>query len=39
MKPRGATKVLVQVLAVLLAIAYLIPVYMTVVTSLKAPEG
>jgi len=30
--------VLVQVLAVLLAIAYLIPVYMTVVTSLKAPE-
>ena len=38
MKPKGATKVLVQILAVLLAIAYLIPVYMTVVTSLKAPE-
>lgn len=38
MKPKGASKILVQVLAVLLAIAYLIPVYMTVVTSLKAPE-
>ncbi len=38
MKPKGATRVFVQTLAVLLAIVYLIPVYMTIVTSLKAPE-
>ncbi len=38
MKPRGVTRVLVQVLAVLLAIIYLIPVYMTITTSLKSPE-
>ena len=37
-KSRGATKILVQILAILLAAAYLIPVYMTLVTSLKAPQ-
>ena len=38
MPAKGATRVFVQALALLLALVYLIPVYMTIVTSLKSPE-
>ncbi|HBN96311.1 MAG TPA: ABC transporter permease [Firmicutes bacterium] len=37
MKSRGILGVSAQILATLLAIVYLVPIYMTVVTSLKAP--
>lgn len=37
MKSRGIVNRLAQILAVLLAVAYLIPIYMTIITSLKAP--
>ncbi len=38
MPAKGATRVFVQALALLLAVVYLIPVYMTIVTSLKSPK-
>ncbi len=38
MPAKGAARVFVQALALLLAVVYLIPVYMTIVTSLKSPE-
>lgn len=31
-------RVLAQILAVLLAMVYLVPIYMTLITSLKAPD-
>ncbi|HBK59174.1 MAG TPA: ABC transporter permease, partial [Firmicutes bacterium] len=37
MQVKGAGRIFVHALAVLLAVAYLIPVYMTIITSLKAP--
>ncbi len=37
MKSSRAVRILAQILAVLLAVAYLIPIYMTLVTSLKDP--
>lgn len=37
-RPTDWTKVLAQVLVILLAFVYLVPVYMTVITSLKSPD-
>lgn len=37
MKSRGMVSIVAQILAVLLAFAYLVPIYMTIITSLKAP--
>ncbi|MDI9483922.1 MAG: carbohydrate ABC transporter permease [Bacillota bacterium] len=37
MKSRGIIGILAQLLAILLAVVYLVPIYMTIMTSLKAP--
>lgn len=37
MRYKGAVNILAQILAVLLAVAYLVPIYMAIITSLKDP--
>lgn len=37
MKSRGILGIMAQILAILLAVVYLVPIYMTIMTSLKAP--
>ena len=38
MKSRGIIGILAQLLAILLAVVYLVPIYMTIMTSLKARQ-